>query len=134
MRNDFNDLSNYRMVSKAPFYFHPSSFHPTPYRVLLSQCSILGDIFIHSRGRGREKGTKIIGCKKKEFSRGRSNESPIPCIINRTMTRFRCWIFSDGVEDVEMTSHPGQSTDDSRMNACSEKGDNTPLYNRTTLV
>lgn len=41
------------MVSKAPFYFHPSSFHPTPYRVLLSQCSILGDIFIHSRGEGK---------------------------------------------------------------------------------
>lgn len=132
MRNDFNDLSNYRMVSKAPFYFHPSSFHPTPYRVLLSHNAPFS--VISSFIQGGEKGTKIIGCKKKEFSRGRSNESPIPCIINRTMTRFRCWIFSDGVEDVEMTSHPGQSTDDSRMNACSEKGDNTPLYNRTTLV
>lgn len=89
----------------------------------VSEYSIVGDIFI------RIKGTKIIGCNGRKNSREGDRTIPesFPCIIKPNDDTVPMVDFSDGVEDVEMTSHPGLSTDDSRMNACSEKGDNTPI-------
>lgn len=89
----------------------------------VSEYSIVGDTFI------RIKGTKIVGCNGRKNSREGDRTIPesLPCIIKPNDDTVPTVDFSDGVEDVEMTSHPGLSTDDSRMNACSEKGDNTPI-------